>query len=59
MDYRAWNFTQEDNFCRVTLGRTHHQLIVEVIGRDGKHITTKGPRRLPADLTSVLDLAPW
>lgn len=59
MDYRAWNFTQEDNFCRVTLGRAHHQLVVELIGRDGKHITTRGPLRLPVDFTSVLDLAPW
>lgn len=59
MDYRAWNFTQDDNFCRVTVARAHHQLIVEVIGRDGKHIITKGPLRMPADLTSVLDLAPW
>lgn len=59
MDYRAWNFTQDDNFCRVTVARGHHQLIVEVIGRDGKHIITKGPLKMPADLTSVLDLAPW
>src|SRR3546814_8093182 len=22
MDYRAWNFTQEDNFCRVDLDRS-------------------------------------
>jgi alkaline phosphatase D len=59
MDYRAWNFTQDDNFCRVTLARADHQLIVELIGRDGKHIITRGPLRMPADLTSVLDLAPW
>lgn len=59
MDYRAWNFSQEDNFCRVTVARGHHQLIVEVIGRNGKHIITKGPLKMPADLTSVLDLAPW
>jgi alkaline phosphatase D len=59
MDYRAWNFTQDDNFCRLTVTRANHQLIVEVIGRDGKHIITRGPLRMPADLTSVLDMAPW
>jgi alkaline phosphatase D len=59
MDYRAWNFTQDDNFCRLTVDRASHKLVVEVIGRDGKHITTKGPLRLPVDLTSRLELAPW
>jgi alkaline phosphatase D len=59
MDYRAWNFTQDDNFCRLTVDRKGHRLIVEVLGRDGKHITTRGPLRQPVDLTSNLDLAPW
>src|SRR3546814_6461632 len=26
MDYRAWNFTQEDNFCRVDLDPRRHSL---------------------------------
>lgn len=59
MDYRAWNFTQEDNFCRLTVDRAGHRLIVEVLGRDGMHVTTRGPLRTPVDLTSALDLAPW
>lgn len=59
MDYRAWNFAQDDNFCRLTIDRPGHRLIVEVIGRDGKHITTRGPLRQPVDLTSDLALAPW
>ncbi len=59
MDYRAWNFTQEDNFNRITVDRPGHRLVVEVIGRDGKHITSRGPLRQPVDLTSDLDLAPW
>lgn len=59
MDYRAWNFTQEDNFCRITVDRATHQLTVEVIGRDGKHVSTRGPLRTPVDLTSTLDLAAW
>lgn len=59
MDYRAWNFTQDDNFCRLTVDRKGHRLLVEVLGRDGKHITSRGPLRRPVDLTSALDLAPW
>jgi alkaline phosphatase D len=59
MDYRAWNFAQDDNFCRITVDRAGHRLVVEVIGRDGKHITSRGPLRTPIDMTSSLDLAPW
>ena len=59
MDYRAWNFSQEDNFCRVTAVRDRHALVVEVLGRDGKPIAVRGPLRTPVDLTSSLDLAPW
>ena len=59
MDYRAWNFSQEDNFCRVTAVRDRHALVVEVLGRDGKPIAVRGPLRTPVDLTSHLDLAPW
>lgn len=59
MDYRAWNFTQDDNFCRLTVDRPNHRLIVEVLGRDGRPITSRGPLRRPVDLTSSLDLAPW
>src|SRR3546814_3832829 len=31
MDYRAWNFTQEDNFCRVDLDPRRHSLQVAAL----------------------------
>lgn len=53
-----------DRTCRLwiatlTVDRPNHRLIVEVLGRDGRPITSRGPLRRPVDLTSSLDLAPW
>lgn len=59
MDYRAWNFCNEDNFARLTASQASHSLRVELIGRDGAPISRKGPYGKQADFTSVLDLAPW
>lgn len=59
MDYRAWNFCSEDNFCRVTACRADHTIRVQVIGRDGKPISRLGPYCREVDLTSALELAPW
>ena len=35
MDYRAWNFTQEDNFCRVDLDPAKQRLKVTAINKKG------------------------
>ncbi|WAS92006.1 alkaline phosphatase D family protein [Nannocystis punicea] len=59
MDYRAWNFCNDDNFARITAERASHTLTMELIGRDGAPIRTKGPYKKDVDLTSRLDLAPW
>lgn len=60
MDYTAWNFTQEDNFCRVDLDHKNHCLRVIPISSDGcklKQGSMYGDDGRP--LESKLTLAPW
>ena len=54
MDYRAWNFTQEDNYCRLHLDRAGSRLEVTVKDEDG-NVVKRGRRRLTGRLT----LARW
>lgn len=60
MDYTAWNFTQEDNFCRVDLDRKKATLMVCPYDYEGNAIHArdwwggKGKR-----LEATLKLAPW
>jgi len=42
MHYRAWNFTQEDNFCRVDVSASGNRIIVTPFGADGKVIERGG-----------------
>jgi len=60
MDYTAWNFTQEDNFCRVDVDKKSHTITVMPFDRDGEQIHSRnwhGGKKDP--LTSTLELAPW
>ncbi len=64
MHYRAWGFTQEDNFCRITVDKSKHELRVEYFDREGQVIPVaaaesagRGKRKLVK--TSRLPLAPW
>ena len=60
MDYKAKNFTQEDNFCRLTVDKANHLITVHPYDKDGKIIkggTWKGGT--PQNLVSRLKLAPW
>lgn len=36
MDYKAYNFCQDDNFCQVDLNWDKHELVVRVFGKDGQ-----------------------
>jgi len=57
MDYEAFSFTQEDNFCQIDVDRKNSELVVSAIGTDGVPLTktdVKG-RRIP--LVSTLHLA--
>jgi len=38
MDYRAYNFTQKDNFCRVDVDWANRKMEVIAIDRKGKQI---------------------
>lgn len=58
MHYTAWNFTQEDNFCRVDV--SHDRIVVTPFGTDGDVIERGGWFGLSATpIESVFSLAPW
>lgn len=60
MDYRAWNFTQEDNFCRLDVEPANHRIVVTTFGKAGNILETGGwfgQRGRP--IRSELELAPW
>lgn len=57
MDYRAWNFTQDDNLCRVDLCR--HKLTVTAMDKKGEVIHKKGQlsRQMDEKIITELELA--
>ena len=58
MHYRAFGFTQKDNFCRLEIDRIKATLTVRVYDRDGMAVpvaTTTGTKVE----ASVVQLAPW
>ncbi|WP_282605477.1 alkaline phosphatase D family protein [Pelagibius sp. Alg239-R121] len=60
MDYKAWNFTQEDNFCRVDVDRESHKITIMPFDKDGNLIHSRDWIGKPKDaLTSTLNLEPW
>ena len=59
MDYRAWNFTQEDNFCRLSLDRDRHSLRVRAFDKDGDVIREEDDKGDRKPLDETLDLKPW
>ncbi|XKE44915.1 alkaline phosphatase family protein [Halomonas organivorans] len=56
--YRAWGFSQEDNFCRLELDKARHRLRVRVLDKAGQPVRVAGPdgRRVAFN---DLALAPW
>ena len=56
--YRAWAFTQEDNFCRVEIDRLTHSLTVRYFDRKGSPIWVSDPQGVFND-AQTLDLTPW
>ena len=60
MDYRAWNFTQEDNFCRIDVDRAAQRLVVVPYDDEGQQIRGGGFFGLGGKpLEAQLELAPW
>ncbi len=62
MDYRSWNYTQEDNFCRVDIDRANHRLVVTPFDKKGQQVCKTnwfGMYDEDNPLISKLELAPW
>ena len=59
MDYKAWNFTQEDNFCRVDVDQAAQRLRVHVFNWRGDRIQARDVTGNAQDLISDLPLAEW
>jgi len=59
MDYTAWNFTQEDNFCRLTIDRGAHSLVSRVFGWNGAPVEIEAPGGTKQPLEATLSLEPW
>ncbi|MGF1611526.1 MAG: alkaline phosphatase D family protein [Kiloniellales bacterium] len=60
MDYKAWNFTQEDNYCRVDLDRKKATLTVCPYDYEGNPIRERGWWGKEGKvLETTLKLAPW
>ena len=61
MDYRAWNFTQEDNFCRIDVDPLKREIVVMAMDKTGELIRKRNWLGLATGptLTSTLKLADW
>ena len=59
MDYRAWNFSQEDNFTHLTVDRESHTLRVRVYDKRGRIVVEEDGRGGEAELDGRLRLAAW
>ncbi|HEX8167910.1 MAG TPA: alkaline phosphatase D family protein [Beijerinckiaceae bacterium] len=58
MHYRAFGFTQKDNFCRLEADRQTASLTVRVFDRDGVPVKTADAKGKETS-ANVLKLAPW
>ena len=60
MDDRAWNFTQEDNFCRLDLDKAAHKLTVTAMNKKGKIIRKRNwlGRPVGKSIVAEFELAP-
>lgn len=59
MDYRARNFSQEDNFSHLTVDRASHSLRVRVLDRKGRVVSEEAGRGSRVRLDERLSLAEW
>lgn len=59
MDYKARNFTQEDNYCRVNIDRDKAEIKVQVFNSDGLIIEQEKADGKTRKLVGTLKLTPW
>ena len=55
LDYKAWNFTQIDNFCRVEIDRAKAEIVVRVFDTEGAPVKRGNGRAM----VGRLKLAKW
>ena len=58
VDYRAFAFTQEDNFARLSVDKAKREIAVRYFTREGAAIEVRDANRWPTEKL-VLPLAPW
>ena len=56
MHYKAWNFTQEDNFCRIDVDRAKARIVVRTFDDEGNIVVQEHTGR---KLEDSLALEPW
>ena len=59
MNYMAWNFTQEDNFCRLSVDKARHRLQVCVFDKNGVLVEEEDDKGKKHPLDEDLNLFPW
>ena len=59
MNYRAWNFSQEDNFTQITVDPGTHSLHVRVYDKRGRIVEEEAGNGRLAPLETRLELDPW
>lgn len=59
MGYKAWNFTQEDNYCRVDVDKDKAEVTVRAFNSEGDIIEKKKANGKTHKLIGTLKLTPW
>jgi len=59
MNYEAGNFTQEDNFCRLSIDRERHKLRIRTYDRRGNVVEEEDGTGNKRALDASLGLIPW
>ncbi|MCP3869460.1 MAG: alkaline phosphatase family protein [Gammaproteobacteria bacterium] len=60
MNYRAWNFTQRDNFCRIDIDRASASLTVRAFDKKGNLVRERKRDRVSLrTIEENLPLEPW
>lgn len=59
MNYRAWNFTQKDNYCRIDVDKANHAVTVRAFDAKGELIEERTAAGGTREIRTRLELAPW
>jgi alkaline phosphatase D len=59
LHYRAWGFSQDDNFCRIDVDPVAAELAVQAFDGDGEPIARSHGDGQIRKMPERLKLAPW